>query len=181
MTGTARIEIILDDITTVEADAIVNAANVNLTPGGGVCGAIFRAAGEAELTEACRHLAPIKTGEAVLTPAFGIKTAKHIIHAVGPIWHCETTSMARTLLRRAYRSAIDLAATHGCASIAFPVISTGFYGYPLNEACEEAVEACNEASAETGMLVKLVAIDGETYAMLTKHATGQPVWPATYA
>ena len=173
MTGTQpRLEIIEGDITRIEADAIVNAANSDLAEGGGVCGAIFRAAGREELARACRGLAPCATGSAVITPAFGIKTARHIIHAVGPVYSRYTPDEARDLLRAAYRSALDLAQRHGCRSIAFPAISTGIYGYPLEAACREAVAVCKAASAESGILVKLVAFDARTAAALRANAPG---------
>ena len=172
MTAEPRIEIVQGDITRVEADAIVNAANTALAEGAGVCGAIFRAAGREELTAACRALAPCPTGSAVITPAFGIKTAAYIIHAVGPVYSQYTPEDARDLLRSAYRSAMERAAQNGCRSIAFPAISTGVYGYPLEDACREAVQLCKAASAETGILVKLVAFDERTAAVLRRYGEG---------
>jgi O-acetyl-ADP-ribose deacetylase (regulator of RNase III) len=171
MTGaTAQIEVVEGDITRIPADAIVNAANSELAEGAGVCGAIFRAAGREELARACRVLAPCPTGSAVITPAFGIRTARHIIHAVGPVYFRYTPEEAAKLLRSAYQTSIRLAAEHGCRSIAFPAISTGVYGYPLDEACREAVAACREAAAETGIAVKLVAFGAETTSALRKAA-----------
>ena len=157
-----RIEVVQGDITRIEADAIVNAANTDLAEGGGVCGAIFRAAGREELTAACRALAPCPTGSAVTTPAFGIATAKHIIHAVGPVYSSYEPEEARRLLGSAYRAAMDQAQANGCRTIAFPAISTGIYGYPLEEACRVAVAVCGQAAAETGIVVKLVAFDAGT-------------------
>lgn len=164
-----RIAIVQGDITAVEADAIVNAANSALEAGGGVCGAIFRAAGTAGLTRACRAIGRCPTGEAVITPAFGIETARHIVHAVGPVYAAHAPDVARELLRSAYRSAIRLAAAHGCRSIAFPAIGTGIYGYPLDDACREAVEVCAGEAAALGMNVKLVAFDGRTAEALRKQ------------
>jgi O-acetyl-ADP-ribose deacetylase len=165
----SRITVIQGDITAIEADAIVNAANSALEAGGGVCGAIFRAAGAAELTRACRAAGRCATGDAVMTPAFGIKTARTIIHAVGPVYAAYTPEEARELLRSAYSSALRLAAAHGCKSIAFPAISTGIYGYPLEEACLEAVEVCAAEAAALGLEVKLVAFDERTAAVLRRY------------
>lgn len=167
-----RIEIVQGDITRIEADAIVNAANPDLVEGAGVCGAIFRAAGREQLAAACRALAPCPTGSAVITPAFGIRTAQHIIHAVGPVYNQHTPEDARELLRSAYRASLDRAQQNGCRSIAFPAISTGLYGYPLTEACRVAVAVCGAASGETGIAVKLVAFDDETLAALRAQTGG---------
>ena len=104
------VEVIQGDITTITVDAIVNAANSALEAGGGMCGAIFRAVGADALTRACRSIGHCPTGEAVITPAFGIKTARHIIHAVGPVFTACPAEKARELLRSAYRAAIHLAA-----------------------------------------------------------------------
>lgn len=154
-----RLSVIEGDLTKVQADAIVNAANSVLLAGGGVCGAIFRAAGVDELTAACRAIGECPTGSAVITPAFGIRSAKYIIHAVGPVYSKYDPSEARRLLASAYASAIRLAAENGCASIAFPSISTGTYGYPLGEACRTAVEVCRRDGAAAGLDIKLVAFD----------------------
>ena len=143
-----RLSVVEGDLTKIEADAIVNAANSVLLAGGGVCGAIFRAAGVDELTAACRAIGECPTGSAVITPAFGIKTAKYIIHAVGPVYSKYDPAEARRLLAAAY-----------AASIAFPSISTGRYGYPLGEACRTAVEVCKTDGAAAGLDIKLVAFD----------------------
>lgn len=163
------VEVVQGDITTIPVDAIVNAANSALRAGGGVCGAIFRAAGAEALTRACDAIGHCPTGEAVITPAFGIKTARHIIHAVGPVYSAYPADKARELLRSAYWSAIRLAAAQGCRSIAFPAISTGIYGYPLDEACREAVDVCRTEGAAHGLTVKLVAFDAKTAGELRKH------------
>ena len=126
------------DITTLDTDAIVNAANESLAPGGGVCGAIHRAAGP-ELARACAAAAPCPTGEARLTPGFRLP-ARFVIHAVGPVWHGGGAGEA-DLLASAYRSTVRLAAEHGLSSLAFPAISTGIYGYPLGQATPIAVSA----------------------------------------
>ncbi|HET9726851.1 MAG TPA: O-acetyl-ADP-ribose deacetylase [Gemmatimonadales bacterium] len=136
------------DITTLDTDAIVNAANESLAPGGGVCGASHRAAGP-ELARACAGAAPCPTGEARLTPGFRLP-ARFVIHAVGPVWHGGGAGEA-DLLASAYRSAVRLAAEHGLSSIAFPAISTGIYGYPLEQATPIAVSAVRAAAAGTGI------------------------------
>lgn len=126
----------LVDITTLEVDAIVNAANEELAPGGGVCGAIHDAAGPA-LAEACARAAPCPTGEARITPGFDLP-ARFVIHAVGPVWQGGKAGEPE-LLASAYRSALHLAKAEGLGSIAFPAISTGLYGYPLQAATRVAV------------------------------------------
>ena len=168
-----RVAVLEGDITRIPADAIVNAANSALRAGGGVCGAIFRAAGPGPLSDACHEIGNCPTGSAVITPAFAISTAKHIIHAVGPVYSEHAPAEARRLLRSAYDNAIELAAQCGCESIAFPAISTGIYGYPLDDACREAIEVCTNAAARTGLTVKLVAFDAATAAVLRKHLEAQ--------
>lgn len=128
----------LADITTLDVDAIVNAANESLAPGGGVCGAIHRAAGPG-LARACREVAPCPTGEARITPGFELP-ARYVIHAVGPVWQGGGRGES-ALLASAYRSSMSLAAEHGLESIAFPAISTGIFGYPLADAVRVAVDA----------------------------------------
>ncbi len=169
MTNQDRVEVIEGDITRVKADAIVNAANTELSKGGGVCGAVFQAAGVDKLTEACRQIGGCETRSAVMTPAFDIKCAKIIIHAVGPIYTQYSAEESRRLLRSAYESAIKLAAESGCTTIAFPAISTGIYGYPLDEACQEAVGVCAAEAERFGMRIKLVAFDHETADCLRRH------------
>jgi O-acetyl-ADP-ribose deacetylase (regulator of RNase III) len=135
-----RTEIIVADITTLEVDAIVNAANEQLLRGGGVCGAIFRAAGP-ELDAACRAVAPCATGDARITPGFRAK-AKWIVHAVGPVWHGGNRVEAE-LLASAYTQSLRLAAEAGARSIAFPAISTGIFGYPRDRAAAVAKHAAH--------------------------------------
>lgn len=137
------------DITALDRDAIVNAANEHLLPGGGVCGAIHRAAGP-ELWEACRPLAPVRTGGAVITPGFRLK-ARHVIHAVGPVWHGGGAGEAG-LLAACYRASLARLREAGLRSIAFPAISTGIYGYPPDRAVRVAVAAVREDLAARGDL-----------------------------
>jgi O-acetyl-ADP-ribose deacetylase (regulator of RNase III) len=137
------------DITTLATDAIVNAANEQLAPGGGVCGAIHRAAGP-ELARACAGLGGCPTGESRLTPGFRLP-ARFVIHAVGPVWRGGGAGEA-LLLASAYRSAMRLAGEHGLRSVAFPAISTGIYGYPLRSATAIAVGTVRaELAAATGV------------------------------
>ena len=137
-----RIEAIRADITTLDLDAIVNAANEALAPGGGVCGAIHRAAGP-DLAAACRKLAPCPTGEARVTPGFRL-AAKWVVHAVGPVWQGGTAD-EEGLLAACYRNALAAAATVGATGIAFPAISTGIYGFPVERAAPTAARAVMKA------------------------------------
>ena len=129
-------------ITKLEVDAIVNAANSELQHGGGVCGAIFRAAGPRELQAACDKIGGCKTGDAVITPGFNLP-AKHVIHAVGPVWHGGGRGEPE-LLYSAYKSSLEVAKENGLHSIAFPLISSGIYGYPKEQAWERALTACRD-------------------------------------
>jgi O-acetyl-ADP-ribose deacetylase (regulator of RNase III) len=135
-------KIIHGDITKQQTDTIVNAANTSLREGGGVCGAIFKAAGEKNLQAACKKLAPIKTSEAVITPGFNIP-ANYIIHAAGPIYRGGGYGEEK-LLRDTYTNALKCAVDNGCKSIAFPLISSGIYGYPKDEALTVAKSAIQE-------------------------------------
>ena len=131
------LKILQADITTLKVDAIVNAANTQLAAGGGVCGAIFKAAGYRELQEACNKLSPIQTGEAVITPGFNLH-AKFVIHTAGPVWHGGTQGEAE-LLTACYTNSLKRAVEHDLKSVAFPLISSGIYGYPPIEALTVAV------------------------------------------
>ena len=136
----SKIEIRKCSIVDLDADAIVNAANSGLWAGGGVCGAIFRAAGHDRLQAACDAIGHCETGSAVITPGFALK-ARYIIHAVGPIWRGGGQDEAK-LLRGAYSSSLELAVKNGCRSVGFPLISSGIYGYPVKQAWQEALTAC---------------------------------------
>ena len=131
--------LIRQDITRMDVDAIVNAANSELLMGGGVCGAIFRAAGPYELQQACSAIGHCPTGRAVITPGFALK-AKYIIHTVGPIWQGGTDGEEEAL-RSCYTESLRLAASKGVRTIAFPLISSGVYGYPVAAALEVATES----------------------------------------
>ena len=146
-------------ITGLDADAVVNAANEGLWAGGGVCGAMFREAGHEELEEPCRRIGHCDTGSAVITPGFRLK-ARYIIHAVGPRWidgrHGEPEQ-----LYGAYRSALELAVSHGCASIGFPLLSAGIFGYPLEQAWGIAVKACRDFLKEGNQIeIVFAVLDG---------------------
>jgi O-acetyl-ADP-ribose deacetylase len=148
-----RFMVVEGDITALDVDAIVNAANERLAPGGGVCGAIHRAAGP-ELAEACAAVAPCPTGEARITPGFRLN-ARHVIHAVGPVWHGGSLG-EDGLLAACYRNSLDLAAANGIRSIAFPAISTGIFGYPLERATGIAIAAVRDGLAEHASIEQVI-------------------------
>jgi O-acetyl-ADP-ribose deacetylase len=156
----ARLEATQGDITRDEVDAIVNAANAGLTRGGGVCGAIFAAAGP-ELDGACAELGGCPTGDAKATPGFRLP-ARWVIHAVGPVWQ-GGGSGEPDLLASAYRRSLSVADEIGARSVAFPAISTGIYGYPLDAATEIAVRTCQEAATDVD-LIRFVCFDNRTLA-----------------
>ena len=168
-----RIEIIRGDITKLAVDAIVNAANSSLLGGGGVDGAIHRAAGP-ELLAACRTLSGCATGEAKITAGYRLP-ARHVIHTVGPVWHGGSHGEP-DLLRGCYRNACRLAHQHGLKSIAFPAISTGVYGYPLREACRIALEEVRSALASYPELERVIFVAFSTEAERIYRETMQEVF-----
>ena len=162
----ARIEAVRGDITKVEADAIVNAANTSLLGGGGVDGAIHRAGGPQILIE-CKEIVAqqggCNTGEAVLTTA-GNLPAKYVIHTVGPVWN-GGNNKEREKLSNCYRNSLELAIQYNCRTIAFPNISTGIYHFPKKEAAEIAIQTINDFLKKKGSIEKifLVCFDEENY------------------
>jgi O-acetyl-ADP-ribose deacetylase len=165
---TPRLVAVPGDITREATDAVVNAANTSLARGGGVCGAIFAAAGP-ELGPACAALGGCPTGEAVGTPGFGLP-ARWIVHAVGPVWQ-GGGSGEPALLAGAYRRALEVAAGLDVRSIAVPAISTGIFGYPLEPATAIAVATCRDAPVPIE-LVRFVCFDAVTLAAYERALGG---------
>ena len=167
-----RIEVVRADITTLDVEAIVNAANEALAPGGGVCGAIHRAAGP-EVAKACRALAPCAAGDARLTAGFALK-AKWVVHAVGPVWRGGGMG-EEELLGACYRNAIRLADGAGARTIAFPAVSTGIYGFPVARAAPVAARASLDAWAEHPRIERVLFAcfseeDRSAYALAVERA-----------
>lgn len=162
-----RVRVWKGDITTLEVDAIVNAANAQLMPGGGVCGAIHAAAGP-ELMGECLQLGGCPTGEARLTKGYDLP-ARYVIHAVGPVWSDGDRDEER-LLASCYRHSLQLATEKGLKSVAFPAISTGIYGYPAERAARVAVGTVLDYLAENRLPeeVTLVAHEGRSYQILDR-------------
>ena len=167
-----RIEIIKADITKIKADAIVNAANSSLMPGGGVCGAIHNAGGPG-IREECKMIiaekGECKTGEAVITKA-GKLPAKFIIHTVGPVWH-GGSDHEEVLLNDCYIHSLELAVDNGCETIAFPAISTGIYGFPKNKAAVIAIRSISGFLSQNHSIKKvwLACFDDETFQLLREE------------
>ncbi|MES0812930.1 O-acetyl-ADP-ribose deacetylase [Roseibium sp. SCPC15] len=160
-----RIKTLVGDITRVEVDAIVNAANSSLLGGGGVDGAIHRAAGP-ELVHECRLLAGCKTGQAKITKGYKLP-AKHIVHTVGPVWRGGSEGEP-DLLAQCYENSLRVGFDNGCRTFAFPAISTGIYGYPADQAAEIAVGSITRVLKELPEIesVTLVAFDNKSHAHL---------------
>lgn len=161
---TDRLEVVKGDITAMQVDAIVNAANHSLLGGGGVDGAIHRAAGK-ELLAECRTLGGCETGEAKITKGYRLP-AKHVIHTVGPVWYGGMKSEPE-LLDRCYENSFQLAIQNGVKTLAFPSISTGVYGYPVEQAAKIAMNRLKEMLAHTPKeqmeTVTMVCFDDRTY------------------
>ncbi|MEM2715515.1 MAG: O-acetyl-ADP-ribose deacetylase [Candidatus Thermoplasmatota archaeon] len=165
--GKSFLEIIKGDITDQQVEAIVNAANPQLAPGGGVSGAIHRAAGR-ELWEECKKLGGCRPGEAKITR--GYRLAKYVIHTVGPIYTGRQED--EVTLANCYRNSLKLALEHGIKSIAFPAISTGIYGYPVEEAARISLETIISflRANEVEMEIRIVLYDEKTYLTFLKVA-----------
>lgn len=155
------LEIVRNDITKMIVDAIVNAANTSLKMGGGVCGAIFDAAGADELQAECGKIGGCVVGQAVITKGYNLPS-KFIIHTAGPVWQGGTNNESE-LLASSYRNSLELAQQYNCESIAFPLISSGIFGYPKEEALNVAMSAIGEFLSRNDMMVYLVVFDKNSF------------------
>ncbi|KAF0218468.1 MAG: appr-1-p processing domain-containing [Geobacteraceae bacterium] len=169
-----KIEIVQGDITKLAVDAVVNAANNTLLGGGGVDGAIHRAAGP-ELVAECSSLGGCETGDAKITRGYRLP-ARHVIHTVGPVWHGGTKGEPE-LLRSAYRRCFQVAHENGIKSIAFPAISAGVYGYPMDKACEIAMTEAKKALENYPELEKVVFVPFSEGALKVFQETFRNVFP----
>lgn len=170
--GQAALELVRGDIVVQDVDAIVNAANEALAEGGGVCGAIFRAAGREQMAAACAPLAPCPTGEARITPGFSLK-ARYVIHAVGPVYRADQPDESARLLASAYRNSLELAVKHGLSSVAFPSLSTGIFGYPITDAAPIALTTVRDFLTNPGSLrlIRFVLWDQASFDAFAQAAT----------
>ena len=159
-------EIIRNDIVQLKVDVIVNAANNALRHGGGVCGAIFAGAGANKLQKACDKIGSCETGQAVITKGYAL-SAKHIVHTVGPVWSGGNHGEYE-LLYSCYKNSLELAKSNGCESIAFPLISSGIYGYPKDKALRIAVAAIGDFLLQNDMAVSLVVYDKAAFELSEK-------------
>lgn len=158
--------IVRQDITKMKVDAIVNAANTDLAMGGGVCGAIFKAAGVLDMQNACAKLAPLQTGEAVITPGFRL-SAKYVIHTAGPVYRGGKAGEVEQL-RLCYLNSLKRAVENKCESIAFPLISSGIYGYPKDGALSVATLAIKDFLADHDLNVYLAVFDKTAFTVSEK-------------
>ncbi|WP_342599870.1 macro domain-containing protein [Psychrobacillus sp. FSL H8-0483] len=163
------LEIVRNDITKMKVDVVINAANTALQMGGGVCGAIFSAAGAEQLQAACNEIGECPVGQAVITDGFQLQ-AKHIIHTVGPVWRGGTHN-EEVLLTACYENSLALAASHDCQSIAFPLIASGIYGYPKEQALKIAISTISAFLLKHEMIVYLVVYDKQAFGLSEKLFT----------
>ena len=167
--GMAELVLVRGDVTLQETDAIVNAANAGLAEGAGVCGAVFAAAGRSDLAAACRAIGRCPVGDACTTPGYGLR-ARWIIHAVGPQWSGGHSGEAE-LLAGAYRAVLREADAIGARSLATPILSSGIFGYPLDDACRIAVETLRDTPSSADE-IRLVAFDERTEQVLARLLPG---------